>query len=55
MSSKNNQESKNIKELIISNFKVMINKVNASGESGAAFKAREYTDTIKAMESLMER
>ena len=37
------------KNLIIDNFQIMINKVNALEEKGAVFKSREYNDAIKAI------
>ena len=38
-----------IKELIIDNFKIMIDIVHTLDEKAATFKAREYSDTIKAL------
>ena len=38
-----------IKKTIIDNFKIMINKVYTLNEKAATFKAREYNDTIKAL------
>ena len=38
-----------IKKTIIDNFKIMINKVYTLNEKAAIFKAREYNDTIKAL------
>jgi len=38
------------KQRVISNFKIMINKVNAHDDKAGAFKVREYSDTIKAVE-----